>query len=151
MALAFVNLGTSLMADGRLAEAASALRAGSRADGVRVRDRREHDAARVSALNVLSMAGEIYVQLQQWPLAEHSILAALAEAPRHIGTHITLAQIVARNDAEYHSNLGAILHLNGKYAAAASSYRRALQLQPNDDITITNLKRVRALMTQRRT
>lgn len=54
-------------------------------------------------------------------------------------------------DAEYHSNLGAILHLNGKYAAAASSYRRALQLQPNDDITITNLKRVRALMAQRRT
>lgn len=52
-------------------------------------------------------------------------------------------------DAEYHSNLGAILHLNGKYAAAATSYRRALQLQPNDDVTITNLKRVRALMNQR--
>lgn len=53
-------------------------------------------------------------------------------------------------DAEYHSNLGAILHLNGKYAAAATSYRRALQLQPNDDITITNLKRVRALMSKQR-
>ncbi|XP_026752194.2 protein O-mannosyl-transferase TMTC2 [Galleria mellonella] len=278
MALAYVNLGTSLMADGRLAEAASALRAGSRAEGVRVRDRREHEAARVSALvqlaalhsqrghwhkalsaykealqmlpntntpivgwtrhNVLSMAGEIYVQLQQWPQAEHSILSALAVAPHNAASHVTLAQIVARNAsriieaemwfkkaltlapndpsvrdqfglflrsqrrllesaeqlvtaaqlapmdsaravsaaralrdarrcrsaekwyaravqlkpeiAEYHSNLGAILHLNGKYAAAATSYRRALQLQPNDDVTMTNLKRVRSLMNKQR-
>ncbi|XP_004929501.1 protein O-mannosyl-transferase TMTC2 [Bombyx mori] len=137
MALAYVNLGTSLMADGRLAEAASALRAGSRADGIRVRDRREHEAARVSALvqlaalhsqrghwhkalsaykdalqilpdsntpivgwtrhNVLSMASEIYVQLQQWPLAENSILSALAIAPQDVRTHVTLAQILARN------------------------------------------------------
>ncbi|KAL4716366.1 hypothetical protein ACJJTC_006728 [Scirpophaga incertulas] len=137
MALAYVNLGTSLMADGRLAEAASALRAGSRAEGAKVRDRREHDAAKVSALvqlaalhsqrghwhkalsaykealqilpdsgatntgwkrhNVLSMAGEIYVQLQQWPQAEHTILSALAIAPDHVGAHLTLAQILARN------------------------------------------------------
>lgn len=53
-------------------------------------------------------------------------------------------------DAEYHSNLGAILHLNGKYTAAAASYRRALQLKPNDEITLTNLKRVRALMIDQR-
>ncbi|CAG9785626.1 unnamed protein product [Diatraea saccharalis] len=188
------------------------------------------------------MAGEIYVLLQQWPQAEHSILSALAMAPNHVGTHVTLAQILARNTSrsieaemwfkkavtlapndpsvrdqfgmflrsqhrlrESAEQLvvaaqlaptdgtraasaaralrdarrcrsaerwyakavqlkpemkrirtwmlkyeGAILHLNGKYAAAASSYRRALQLQPNDDVTVTNLKRVRALMSKQR-
>ncbi|KAJ2950083.1 hypothetical protein O0L34_g11424 [Tuta absoluta] len=158
MALAYVNLGASLMADGRLAEAASALRAGSRAEGVRVRDRREHDAARVSALvqlaalhsqrghwhkaltaykdalqilphsnaplvgwtrhSVLSMAGEIYVQLQQWPQAENSILSALAIAPYNVGTHITLAQILARNAS--------------RAIEAEMWFKKALTLAPND-------------------
>ncbi|VVC89828.1 unnamed protein product, partial [Leptidea sinapis] len=197
--MAYVNLGTSLMADGRLAEAVSALRAGARAEGIRVRDRREHDAARVSALvqlaalhsqrghwhkaltsykealqilpatnapivgwtrhNVLTMAGDIYVQLQQWTLAENSVLSALSLAPDHTSRSIEAevwfkkAITLAPNDpsdAEHHSNLGAILHLNGKYVAAATSYRRALQLKPNDEITITNLKRVRALMSNQR-
>ncbi|XP_021182328.3 protein O-mannosyl-transferase TMTC2 [Helicoverpa armigera] len=158
MALAYVNLGTSLMADGRLAEAASALRAGSRAEGVRVRDRREHDAARVSALvqlaalhsqrghwhkalsaykealqilpdtntpivgwtrhSVLSMVGEIYVQLQQWPLAENSLVSALAAAPHHAGTHVTLAQILARNAS--------------RSMEAEMWFKKALTLAPND-------------------
>ncbi|CAH1646588.1 unnamed protein product [Spodoptera littoralis] len=158
MALAYVNLGTSLMADGRLAEAASALRAGSRAEGVRVRDRREHDAARVSALvqlaalhsqrghwhkalsaykealqilpdtntpivgwtrhSVLSMVGEIYVQLQQWPMAEHSLVSALAAAPHHAGTHVTLAQILARNAS--------------RSIEAEMWFKKALTLAPND-------------------
>lgn len=43
------------------------------------------------------MVGEIYVQLQQWPMAEHSLVSALAAAPHHAGTHVTLAQILARN------------------------------------------------------
>lgn len=47
--------------------------------------------------NVLSMASEIYMQLQQWLQAEHSILSALALSPNHVGTHVTLAQILARN------------------------------------------------------
>lgn len=71
--VAFVNLGTSLMADGRLAEAASALRAGSRAEGVRVRDRREHDAARVSALVQLAA---LHSQRGHW----HKALSAYKEA-----------------------------------------------------------------------
>lgn len=61
------------MADGRLAEAASALRAGSRADGVRVRDRREHDAARVSALVQLAA---LHSQRNHW----HKALSAYKEA-----------------------------------------------------------------------
>lgn len=71
--VAYVNLGTSLMADGRLAEAASALRAGSRADGVRVRDRREHDSARVSALVQLAA---LHSQRNHW----HKALSAYKEA-----------------------------------------------------------------------
>ncbi|XP_045494906.1 protein O-mannosyl-transferase TMTC2-like isoform X1 [Colias croceus] len=158
MALAYVNLGTSLMADGRLAEAASALRAGARAEGVRVRDRREHDAARVSALvqlaalhsqrghwhkaltsykealqilpvtnapivgwtrhNVLTMAGDIYVQLQQWALAEHSVLSALALAPDHAATHLSLAQIVARNSS--------------RSMEAEMWFKKAITLAPHD-------------------
>ncbi|CAH2247090.1 jg23917 [Pararge aegeria aegeria] len=276
LALAYVNLGTSLMEDGRLAEAVSALRAGSRADGQFVRDRREHDNARVSALvqlaslhsqkghwhkalsaykealqilpdtnapivgwtrhNVLSMASVIHMQLNQWPQAEYHIQSALALNPGHAETHVSLAKIVARNasrsmeaelwfrkaitltpddpsirdqfgeflrsqgrlresaeqfvyaarlsptdsvraasaalalraanrgraaerwyaraaeldpyNAAYHSNLGAILHQNEKYKEAATSYYRALQLKPNDEITIINIKRVRAAMSK---
>lgn len=43
------------------------------------------------------MAGDIYVQLQQWALAEHSVLSALALAPGHAATYLSLAQIIARN------------------------------------------------------
>ncbi|XP_041987805.1 protein O-mannosyl-transferase TMTC2 [Aricia agestis] len=158
MALAYVNLGTSLMADGRLAEAASALRAGAKADGIKVRDRREHDAARVSALvqlaslhsqrghwhkalsaykdalqilpdsntpivgwtrhNVLCMASEIYMQLQQWPHAENSILSALALAPNHVGTHVTLAQILSKNVS--------------RSAEAELWFKKAVNLAPDD-------------------
>ncbi|XP_045768202.1 protein O-mannosyl-transferase TMTC2-like isoform X1 [Maniola jurtina] len=161
MALAYVNLGTSLMADGRLAEAASALRAGARADGVRIRDRREHDAARVSALvqlaslhsqrghwhkalsaykdalqilpdtnapivgwtrhNVLSMASEIHMQLHQWPQAEHNILSALALAPKHAATHVTLAQILARN-----------VSIASRSMEAELWFKKAVTLAPDD-------------------
>lgn len=71
--VAYVNLGASLMADGRLAEAASALRAGARAEGVRVRDRREHDAARVSALVQLAA---LHSKRGHW----HKALSAYKEA-----------------------------------------------------------------------
>lgn len=71
--MAYVNLGASLVADGRTAEAASALRAGARADGARVRNRREHDSARVSALVQLAA---LHVQRGHW----HKALAAYREA-----------------------------------------------------------------------
>ncbi|XP_061729922.1 protein O-mannosyl-transferase TMTC2 [Cydia pomonella] len=158
MALAYVNLGASLMADGRLAEAASALRAGARANGVRVRDRREHDAARVSALvqlaalhsqrghwhkalsaykealqilptsnvpvvgwtrhNLLSMVGEVHMQLQQWAQAEHSLLSAHVASPHHVGTHVALARILARNAT--------------RSVEAEMWFNKALLLAPND-------------------
>ncbi|XP_068632488.1 protein O-mannosyl-transferase Tmtc2 [Battus philenor] len=192
MALAYVNLGSSLMADGRLAEAASALRTGARVEGLRVRDRREHDAARVSALvqlatlhsqrghwhkalsaykdalqilpesnaavvgwtrhSVLSMASDIYIQLQQWPQAERSILSALAVAPKDLGTHITLAQILARNtsraiEAELwfkravtlapdnpsvRDQFGMFLRSQRRLRESAEQFVRAAQLSPDD-------------------
>lgn len=50
-------------------------------------------------------------------------------------------------DARGHTNLGAILHLNGKYREAANSYREALRLQPDDVTTLTNLHKLRTVMT----
>lgn len=50
-------------------------------------------------------------------------------------------------DARSHTNLGAILHLIGKYAEAADSYREALRLQPNDVTTLTNLHKLHSVMT----
>ena len=49
-------------------------------------------------------------------------------------------------EARSHANLGAILHLNGKYKQAAAAYREALRLQPGDATTITNLHKLAALL-----
>ncbi|XP_058804463.1 protein O-mannosyl-transferase TMTC1-like [Phymastichus coffea] len=49
-------------------------------------------------------------------------------------------------EARSHANLGAILHLNGKYRQAAAAYREALRLQPGDATTITNLHKLAALL-----
>jgi protein O-mannosyl-transferase len=76
--VAYVNLGTSLVANGRLADAASALLAGSRANGERVRDRREHEAARVSALVQLAA---LYSQQRYWNKALLAYKEALQILP----------------------------------------------------------------------
>lgn len=47
-------------------------------------------------------------------------------------------------DARAHTNLGAILHLLGQPAIAASSYREALRLQPGDRTTLANLGKLGA-------
>ena len=49
-------------------------------------------------------------------------------------------------DASSHSNLGAMLHLNGKYEEAEEAYKEALRLEPNDITTITNLKKLKNLV-----
>lgn len=49
-AVAYLNLGTSLIALGRCQEAASVLREGSKLDGTGLRDRTAHNNARVSTL-----------------------------------------------------------------------------------------------------
>lgn len=48
--VAYLNLGTSLIALGRCQEAANVLRDGSRLDGTGLRDRTAHDNARIASL-----------------------------------------------------------------------------------------------------
>lgn len=46
------------------------------------------------------------------------------------------------NDPRAHTNYGAILHLMGRTQLAINSYRQALQLQPGDGTTLTNLAKL---------
>jgi len=46
-------------------------------------------------------------------------------------------------------NLGAILHVNGKYYEAEQSYLMALRLKPSDDVTLLNLRKLRQLQARR--
>ncbi|CAH1970435.1 unnamed protein product [Acanthoscelides obtectus] len=57
--VAYVNLGAALVASGRCQEAAAILRRATRLDGAEVRDRREHEAARIAALLRL---GSLYAE-----------------------------------------------------------------------------------------
>jgi len=50
------------------------------------------------------------------------------------------------HEARSHTNLGAILHLNGKYKQAAAAYKEALRLQPGDATTMTNLHKLAAIL-----
>lgn len=47
-------------------------------------------------------------------------------------------------------NLGAMLHINGKYEQAERAYLRGLELRPNDKVTMENLQRLRHLMKRTR-
>lgn len=46
-------------------------------------------------------------------------------------------------DSSARSNLGAILHLNGKKEEAALEYHHALRLDPGDETTLANLSKLR--------
>lgn len=46
------------------------------------------------------------------------------------------------DDARAHTNLGAILHLLGRTDQAATSYRKALAIQPDDPTTMANLAKL---------
>ncbi|KOX75130.1 hypothetical protein WN51_14543 [Melipona quadrifasciata] len=52
------------------------------------------------------------------------------------------------HEARSHTNLGAILHLNGKYKQAAAAYSEALRLQPGDATTIMNLHKLAAILAE---
>ena len=43
-------------------------------------------------------------------------------------------------EASSHSNLGAMLHVNGKYREAEACYREALRIKPDDSLTKGNLQ-----------
>ncbi|XP_043267624.1 protein O-mannosyl-transferase TMTC2 [Venturia canescens] len=74
--------------------------------------------------------------------------SALRQADRRDEAEIWYRHAVGLrpNEARSHTNLGAILHLNGKYRQAAEAYREALRLQPGDATTMTNLHKLAALL-----
>lgn len=75
--VAYVNLGAALISAGRCQEAVAILRQGARVDGAGLKDRREHDAARVSALLQLgalySDQGRLQRALATYREAAHSL------------------------------------------------------------------------------
>ncbi|KAK9731450.1 MalT-like TPR region [Popillia japonica] len=75
--VAYVNLGAALIAAGRCQEAVSVLRQGSRLDGTGLRNRKEHETARVSALLQLgalySDQGRLQRALAAYREAAHSL------------------------------------------------------------------------------
>ena len=46
-------------------------------------------------------------------------------------------------------NLGAMLHVNGKWQEAEYNYRQALQLVPDDQMTLINLKKLHQFLTSK--
>ncbi|XP_026682465.1 transmembrane and TPR repeat-containing protein CG4341-like [Diaphorina citri] len=52
------------------------------------------------------------------------------------------------NDSRSHSNLGAMLHLNGRYVEAAKSYEEALRIEPGESTTLSNLKKLHKVMSR---
>lgn len=78
--MAYVNLGNALIAAGRCQEAVAVLRQCSRLDATGLKDRREHEAARVSALLQL---GALYSEQGRLRRA----LAAYREAAHVVPEH----------------------------------------------------------------
>ena len=62
-----------------------------------------------------------------------------------MGLHIFFFTI---QEATAHMNLGAMLHFNGKLEEAEQSYLMALKLKPDDQITRTNLNKLRNLLNK---
>lgn len=52
-------------------------------------------------------------------------------------------------DATSHLNLGAMLHVNGKFDEAEISYLAALKLKPDDSITQANLQKLRQIFSKK--
>lgn len=77
VAVAYVNLGTALIASGRCEEAITILRQASKLDGTGVKDRREHENAKVSALLQL---GALYSDQGRL----HNALAVYREAAANL-------------------------------------------------------------------
>ncbi|XP_074037770.1 protein O-mannosyl-transferase Tmtc2 [Leptinotarsa decemlineata] len=152
LALAYVNLGTALIAAGRCQEAVSVLRQGSRLDGVGLKDRKEHDSAKVSALLQLGALYSDQGRLQR-------ALAAYREAAHSLPEHYppqsvfnvlgeTLARLQQDEEAERwymaalhaqpdhvpaHITYGKLLAKNvSRITEAEQWFRKAQRLAPDD-------------------
>ncbi|XP_068085342.1 protein O-mannosyl-transferase TMTC2 [Anabrus simplex] len=89
--------------------------------------------------------------------SELELVVSAATALRRAGlTHraelfYRRAVLLSPQSARSHLNLGAILHVNGKYEEAVERYQEALRLQPGDVTTLTNLQKLHSLMQRQGT
>ncbi|XP_057663006.1 protein O-mannosyl-transferase TMTC2-like [Diorhabda carinulata] len=152
LALAYVNLGTALISTGRCQEAASILRQGSRLNGTGLKDRKEHETAKVSALLQLGALYSDQGRLQR-------ALAAYREAAHSLPDHYppqsvfnvlgeTLARLEQDEEAERwyiaalhaqpdhvpaHITYGKLLAKNmSRVAEAEQWFRKAQKIAPKD-------------------
>ncbi|XP_050298549.1 protein O-mannosyl-transferase TMTC2-like [Anthonomus grandis grandis] len=152
LALAYVNLGTAFIAAGKCDEAISILTQASKLDGTGLKDRREHENAKLSALLQL---GTLFSEQGRL----HSALAIYREAVERLPDFYppqklynilgeTLAKMHQDEEAEKwyraalqaepdhvpaHITYGKLLAKNVSRAAEAEQwFRRAQRLAPND-------------------
>ncbi|PBC29918.1 Transmembrane and TPR repeat-containing protein [Apis cerana cerana] len=88
----------------------------------------------------LSEAAEEQLRAAELSRSDYELSMAAASALRQAG------RLEDAEEARSHTNLGAILHLNGKYKQAAAAYSEALRLQPGDATTIMNLHKLAAIL-----
>ncbi|XP_059617887.1 protein O-mannosyl-transferase TMTC2 [Phlebotomus argentipes] len=152
LAVAYLNLGTTLIAVGRCQEAAAVLREGSRLDGRGLRDRTEHENARIASLLQL---GRLYAdqgKLQRALAVYREALHTLPDSfpPQSIYHRLgdTLGQLQQWTEAERfhraaleaqpdhvaaHLSYGSMLARNTSRASEAEQwFKRALKLAPTD-------------------
>ncbi|KAK9870913.1 hypothetical protein WA026_009874 [Henosepilachna vigintioctopunctata] len=150
--VAYVNLGTALIAAGRCQEADSVLRQGSRLDGAGLRDRKEHETAKVSALLQL---GALYSDQGRLQKALVTYREAVHSLPNHYPPQAvfnvlgeTLARLQQDEEAERwyqaalnaqpdhvpaHITYGKLLAKNvSRLGEAEQWFRKAQRLAPGD-------------------
>ncbi|KAL1397868.1 hypothetical protein pipiens_009416 [Culex pipiens pipiens] len=150
--VAYLNLGTSLIALGRCQEAATVLHEGSKLDGTGLRDRAAHDNARIGALLQL---GNLYAdqgKLQRALAVYREALHILPDRYPPQGIYHRLGEVFARlnqwSEAERfqraaleaqpdhiaaHLSYGSMLARNSSRTSEAEQwFRRALRLAPAD-------------------
>ncbi|XP_053978580.1 protein O-mannosyl-transferase TMTC2 isoform X2 [Hylaeus anthracinus] len=100
----------------------------------------------------LSEAAEEQLRAAELSRSDYELSMAAASALRQ-AARLEDAEVWYRHaaslrphEARSHTNLGAILHLNGKYKQAAAAYSEALRLQPGDATTIMNLHKLAAIL-----
>lgn len=86
MLVAYLNMGTSLIALGRCSEAAKILRDGSKLDGSGLRDRSAHNNARISMLVQL---GSLYAEQGKLQRALAVYREALHNLPKNYPPQVT--------------------------------------------------------------
>ena len=100
----------------------------------------------------MSDAAEEQLRAAELSRSDYDLAVAAASALRRVDRREEAelwyrhAMGLRPHEARSHTNLGAILHLNGKYKQAEAAYREALRLQPDDATTITNLHKLAALL-----